>query len=199
MFGFPKKKLSGGSRDPEIMIIAQLNARVQPMDRGEYFEEPLDKVLKSEGIGEVTGGGTLLADEPYGIEYSDIEIMVHEASDSVVQKIIAELEKLGAPRGSILKFEDRDDMPFGRLEGMAVFLDGVNLPAEVYETSDVNHIIDTCDQLIEGVGQMQGYWEGSQETALYFYGTSFDEMQTLTADFLATEPLCQNARIEKIA
>ena len=82
---------------------------------------------------------------------------------------------------------------------MAVFLDGVNLPAEVYETSDVNHIIDTCDQLIEGVGQMQGYWEGSQETALYFYGTTFDEMQTLTVDFLATEPLCQNARIEKIA
>ena len=77
MFGFPKKKLSGGSRDPEIMIIAQLNARVQPMDRGEYFEEPLDKVLKSEGIGEVTGGGTLLADESNGIEYSDIEIMLH--------------------------------------------------------------------------------------------------------------------------
>ena len=168
MFGFPKKKLSGGSRDPEIMIIAQLNARVQPTDRGEYFEEPLDKVLKWEGIGEVTGGGTLLADEPYGIEYSDIEIMVHEASDSVVQKIIAELEKLGAPRGSILQFEDRDDMPFGRLEGMAVFLDGVNLPAEVYETSDVNHVIDSCDKLIEWVGQMQGYWEGSQETALYF-------------------------------
>ncbi len=199
MFGFPKKKLSGGSRDPEIMIIAQLNARVQPMDRGEYFEEPLDKVLKSEGIGQVTGGGTLLADEPYGIEYSDIEIRVHEASDTVVQKIISALEELGAPKGALLKFEDSDDMRFERLEGMAVFLDGVNLPAEVYETSDVNHVIDSCDKLIEGVGQVQGYWEGSQETALYFYGTSFDEMQTLTADFLATEPLCQNARIEKIA
>ncbi|MEO0750060.1 MAG: hypothetical protein AAFZ10_17000 [Pseudomonadota bacterium] len=199
MFGFPKKKLSGGSRDPAIMIIAQLNARVQPTDRGEYFEEPLDEVLKSEGIGQVTGGGTLFADEPYGIEYSDVEIMVHEASDSVVQKIIAELEKLGAPRGSLLKFEDRDDMRFGRLEGMAVFLDGVYLPAEVYETSDVNHVIDSCDKLIEGVGQMQGYWQGSQETALYFYGTIFEAMQTLTADFLATEPLCQNARIVKIA
>ena len=77
MFGVFKKKPQSVDQDAPVLMIAQLNARVQPMDRGEYFEEPLDKVLKSEGIGEVTGGGTLLADESNGIEYSDIEIMLH--------------------------------------------------------------------------------------------------------------------------
>ena len=40
------------------IVLARLNARAQPMDRGEVFEDPLDGVLQAAGIGNVTGGGT---------------------------------------------------------------------------------------------------------------------------------------------
>ena len=55
-------------------ITARLNARVQPMDRGTYFEDPLNETLLHANLGEVTGGGTQLADEPAGIESEGVEV-----------------------------------------------------------------------------------------------------------------------------
>ncbi len=194
-------KISGEEHDEDrAIVIAQLNARVQPIDRGNYFEDPLDDVLQSSGSGEVTGGGTQLADEPDGIAYCDIEIMVNELSDATIQQIISTLEELGAPKGSVLKLQEgRNDIEFGCLEGMALFLNGIDLPAEVYEQSDVNDLISRCEALFEGRGRFRGYWEGSSETALYFYGRSFDDMKLSIEDLLATDPLCAMARVVQIA
>lgn len=197
---FGKKKSADESPDDRTMIIAQLNARVQPLDRGEYFGDPLDEVLKSSGIGEVTGGGTLMADEPDGIKYCDIEIMVDDPSQGTIDKIIQTLEELGAPKGSFLIISlERDNIEFGRLEGMAVFLNGTDLPAEIYAKSDVNQIIASCDKLLEGIGSFRGHWAGSRETALYFYGSSFNAMRLATADFISDEPMCALARVVQIA
>lgn len=33
-----------------------LNAIVQPLDRGEMFEDPLSEILENQSLGEVTGG-----------------------------------------------------------------------------------------------------------------------------------------------
>lgn len=198
---FLRKKTPADERPVDgIFITAQLNARVQPLDRGEYFEDPLDDVLQSSGLGEVTGGGTQMADEPDGIEYCDIEIMVKDESDDIVKKIIETLEQLGAPKGSLLKFSsEAADIPFGKLEGMALFLNGTDLPAEVYEESDVNKIISSCDELLEGIGSFRGHWEGSRETALYFYGDSFDAMKSAVADFIESDPGCALTRVVQIA
>ncbi|HET9277624.1 MAG TPA: hypothetical protein VFN95_05545 [Flavitalea sp.] len=40
-------------------IIAQLNEKVMPIDRGLVYEDPIDEFLKVNQYGEVTGGGTL--------------------------------------------------------------------------------------------------------------------------------------------
>ncbi len=195
-----KKKPADEQTGNRIMIIAQLNARVQPIDRGEYFEDPLNDVLQSLGLGEVTGGGTQMADEPDGIAYCDVEIMVNDASEATVMKVIETLEELGAPRGSLLKFSsETDDIEFGKLEGMALFLNGTDLPAEVYAESDVNEIISRCNELLEGIGRFRGYWEGSRETALYFYGGSFEAMKSAVADFIDSDPGCALTRVVQIA
>ncbi|MEX0343973.1 MAG: hypothetical protein AB3N20_03555 [Rhizobiaceae bacterium] len=197
---FGKKPSEDAQPGDETMLVAQLNARVQPIDRGEYFEDPLDEKLRSLGLGEVTGGGTQLADEPDGIEFCDIEIAVKEAEQPTIEMIVETLEELGAPKGSLLKFtSDADDIPFGKLEGLALFLNGTDLPDEVYANSDVNEIISTCDKRMEGIGKFRGYWEGNQETALYFYGTSFDGMKSAIADFVDDDPLCKLSRIVQIA
>jgi hypothetical protein len=80
------------------MIIAQLNAKLMPLDRGQYFEDPLDAALKERGLGEVTGGGT--AQSKSGeILYCDIEIQARRAA---MEFIADALEALGAPNGSFL-------------------------------------------------------------------------------------------------
>ncbi|MEL7547306.1 MAG: hypothetical protein AAGJ84_11680 [Pseudomonadota bacterium] len=180
-------------------VIARLNARVQPLDRGEYYEDPLNETLEEMGLGSVTGGGTQMADEPAGIEFVDLEICVHDAGGDTLSAIADRLEAVGAPKGSRLIVEkDGSEVPFGKLEGLGLFLNGTELDDTVYAESDVNHVIEQCDRLMPH-GDFRGYWEGSRETALYFYGRSFEEMKAAIAAFTEAYPLCQKARIEQIA
>ena len=181
-------------------LTARLNARVQPIDRGEYFEDPLDEEISAKGIGEVTGGGTQLAEEPAGIEFCDLEIRVSNTSNETIRAIIDRLEALGAPKGSKLILEsDGREFPFGNYEGIGIFLDGQNLPDAVYEDCDVNFVIAEFDRLLGEDGDFRGYWQGSAETALYCYGPDFEAMKAALEPFLASYPLCENARIEQIA
>jgi hypothetical protein len=171
-----------------------------PIDRGE-FEDPLDEFLKEQNLGEVTGGGTQLADEPAGIEYCDVEIMLKEPSEANISAVIQSLESLGAPKGSKLHLQDREPIPFGVWEGLALFLDGVNLPDAVYETSDINQLIEAANARLagHGGGKFFSHWQGSAETGLYFYGPSFALMQSALEPLLSDFPLCQGARVEQIA
>jgi hypothetical protein len=190
MLGLKKKTFDVG-------VTAQMNARLQPMHRG-HFEDPLQEVLEQKQLGEVTGGGTQLADEPAGIAYCDLEIYLADSKQATLDVVIAELNRLGAPKGSKLILDGRQ-IPFGVDEGLAVFLNGMDLPDEVYRDSDVNHVIEECERLMRGGGKMLSFWEGSSETALYFYGPSFAKMKAAIEPFLASYALCQKCRVEQIA
>jgi hypothetical protein len=179
------------------MVVAQLNMRLQPMDRA-TFETPLHGDLEKTGLGQVTGGGTQMADEPAGIAYCDVEFELTDVSEATLAWLINQLEKIGAPKGSKLHIDGKA-IPFGKHEGMGVFLDGINLPDEIYQTNDVDHVIDECNRLLGGKGGYRSYWQGSEETALYFYGPSFAQMKAAIASLLADYPLCKNCRVEQIA
>ena len=181
-------------------VTARLNARLQPMDRGDYFEDPLIEEFEKNKLGDVTGGGTQLADEPAGIEFCDLEIMLHEVNDEALKAITDKLESLGAPKGSKLIVEsDGREIPFGTHEGIGIFLNGTDLPDKTYEECDVNHVIDTLNLLMGEKGEFRGHWQGSKETALYCYGPSFEDMREAISGFLSDYPLCKGARVEQIA
>ena len=183
-----------------FFVVARLNARVQPLARGDYFEDPLQDALEEAGAGEVTGGGTQLADEPAGIAFCDLEISLPKYSDDAINLIQRRLSELGAPKGSKLIIESTcKEIPFGAAEGLALFLNGTDLPDEVYEKSDVNHVVEEGDRLLGDAGEMRGHWQGSQETALSFYGASYEQMKTAIDPFVASYPLCEKERIERIA
>lgn len=184
----------------DTLVIAQLNARLLPFERGEYFEDPLDAILKSLDMGEVTGGGTQMAEDPDGIAYCVIEISLPKMSAPVISLIVEELEKLGAPKGSVLKFiNSNDEIAFGKYEGLGLFLNGTDLPSDVYALSDVNDTVAECNRLLEHTGAFRGYWEGRHETALYFYGKNFVKMRAAIQGYLDTAPLCSKARVVRIA
>jgi hypothetical protein len=119
------------------------------------------------------GGGTMLGANGE-IEYCDVEIELADDSEEMIERLILVLEKLGAPKGSKLFVNERgQEIPFGTLEGLAVYLNGTDLPASTYQECDVNFVYSEFDRLLEGIGSVHSYWEGPTETALYMYGESF--------------------------
>jgi hypothetical protein len=181
------------------LVIARLNDRAQPMDRGELYEDPLHALLQSRGWGEVSGGGSQLASSGE-IAYCEVEIGLHGDSPAALEGIIAELERCGAPKGSLLRGAGIGaDRPFGVTEGLAVYLNGTDLPDATYRDSDVNFVFSEFNRLLQGQGKIHSYWQGPTETALYMYGTSFEGMRAALAPFLDSYPLCERARVVQVA
>lgn len=182
-------------------IVAQLNEKVGPIDRGLVYEEPLDDFLKEKQYGEVTGGGTL-QEKTGELSYCDIEIEItSKIIDNVtIADIVAKLESLGAPKGSKLIIEGtKEEIPFGKKEGLALYLDGTGLPEEVYKESDINFVLSELHRLTNIEPNADRNWQGEKETALYFFGDSFETMKNSISDFIATYPLCKGARVLQIA
>jgi hypothetical protein len=138
-----------------IPAYARLNARIMPLDRGERFEDPLAEALEQNGYGEVTGAGTMQSEQGE-IEYCGIDLDLSDVAKGVpfVCKFLSEL---GAPKGSMLEYEvngERVEVPFGPAEGLAIYLNGTDLPDEVYQECDVNEVYDEINQLLGDRGSI---------------------------------------------
>lgn len=200
------KKLFGNTnaeenQSPGNFIVATLNDKVMPIDRGEIYEDPLDEYLQANGIGEVSGGGTMQL-KTGEIEYCDVEIQLNsdEINDEHIKSIIKKLEDLGAPKGSRLSIEKTEQkIEFGKKEGLGIYLDGVNLDEDVYKNSDSNVVVEEIKRLTNDNSESVRYWESETETGLYFYSDSFEKMNESIKSFVNEYPLCKGARIEKIA
>lgn len=183
-----------------VEVVAELNHLLMPLDRGARYEDPLQDALSADGLGKVVGGGTMQL-QSGEIEYIDMQVALTDMTRGI-PFLVERLESFGAPKGSKIKVYDREpprEIPFGKVEGVGIYLDGVSLPDEVYATSDVNVVIEELNSRLTGHGEMQSYWQGPRETALYFYGVSADEMKKRMSDFLAVYPLCAGARVLTIA
>lgn len=183
-----------------ISAYAQLNARIMPIERGERYEDPLGDALEENGLGAVTGGGTLQS-EAGEIDYCGVDVDLFDVAKAV--PFVCEfLTKCGAPKGSKLQYEANGqtvEVPFGSAEGLAIYLNGTDLPEEVYKQCDVNVAYAEINRLLGDGGSIQGHWQGPTETALYLYGNSADEMRARIDRYLNEYPLCQRARVIKIA
>lgn len=184
-------------------VTLNLNARFQPMHRHD-LEDALEEILSKHKLGYVDGGGTMQSASGE-IESCDIELMLKDNTEEGLTSLESIIEKLGVAKGSkLLLWNEADEdvwceRPVGNLEGMALYLNGTDLPAEVYQTSDINYVIEQTESLIKGIGAMYSWWEGPQNTALYFYGESYEKMLAAIKNFTEEYPLCQKCVITQIA
>ncbi|PKA23871.1 hypothetical protein CH381_23640 [Leptospira sp. mixed culture ATI2-C-A1] len=193
---FKSKKI----KDKTYFVTAQLNHLLMPLDRGNVYEDPLDEALKTNNLGEVDGGGTMQK-KTGEIEFIDVEIILYNLEEGI-PFLIKKLEELGAPKSSILHIQDESNtkqIEFGKKEGLAIYLDGVNLPKEVYENSDINDLIEKLNNSIINIGIMESYWQGETETALYFYGENSEMIKNNFMPIIENYPLCKGCRIVTIA
>lgn len=198
IFGSKKKEESFISG---TFITIQLNEKIMPIDRGILYEDPLDEFLRANAYGEVTGGGTMQA-QSGEIEFCDIEVLIYDGNDveKIAGEIVSKLETVGVPKGSRITIQNtEEDIMFGRKEGLAIYLDGVTLPEHIYKECDLNFVLSELSKLTGYYGKVQRYWQGEKETALYFYGGSFVEMNAAILGFVNDYPLCKGARITQIA
>jgi hypothetical protein len=86
----------------------------------------------------------------------------------------------------------------GVAEGIGIYLNGTDLPDEVYQTNDVNELVAQLDAALGDAGELYSYWEGPTETALYYYGPSAARMRELIAAVVGTHPLAQQSRITQL-
>ena len=200
------KKLFGSKSEPQEnenieFIVITLNDKIQPINRGEYYEDSLDEYLQQNRIGEITGGGTMQA-QSGEIEFVDIEVRLNEEVNSKVaaEKIIEFLKSKKVPKGSKLTIEKTEEViNFGDKEGFGIYLDGQNLEDEVYRTCDSNFVVSELKRLIGDEDETVRFWEFPEKTGLYFYGNSFNEMKRQIEEFVNEYPLCKNAEIKQIA
>lgn len=179
-----------------VHVTLNLNARFQPVDRHE-LEDVLEMLLEKRKVGIVDGGGTMQM--PTGeIEYCDIELYLKEDTQEIRDVVSGLVQTVGVPKGSKLIGEGWEET-VGTLEGMALYMNGTELDDQVYENCDINYAAEQMEKLMEGLGRIYSYWEGPNDTALYFYGSSYEKMLAAIQGFLDEYPLCQKCIVKQIA
>lgn len=175
-------------------ILARVYEHIEPMDRGDRYEDPLEAVLQGKKVGRVTGGGSQLS-ELGQIEYADIEIELANLDDAL-GIVVDALEARGAPQGSELISgpDSRTLREFGKQQCLAVYLDGASLPDEVYANLDFESVVTELGDAA-GDGSFRGFWQGPEETGLFFFGPDAEGMFAGVEPVLRRLPIGQNARV----
>ena len=176
------------------VVLARVYEHIEPLDRGDRYEEPLHAVLENGKLGRVTGGGSQL-NELGGIEYADLEIELANLDDAL-KTVVDTLEQAGAPQGSelILLSDGRVLGEFGRQQCLAIYLDGVTLPDEVYADLDFEAVVSEIGAAA-GEGSYRGFWQGPEETGIYYFGPDAEAMFGRVEPVLRRLPIGQNARV----
>ncbi|MCC7247861.1 MAG: hypothetical protein IT473_04480 [Lysobacter sp.] len=103
----PQANDEGGGFDPERFIYLKIPGNIQPIERGERFEDPLQAMLEETGLGEVSGGGSSLSDaDAEGrrvVEFCGIDIDV-DVRDAALERLRAFLPELSIPQGTELHY-----------------------------------------------------------------------------------------------
>ena len=96
------------AKRPTSPLYVRLPGAIQPLDRSDRFESPLDALLRERKLGQVSGGGSGLKPGG-GIEYAGLDVDVYDVQ-AALPVVLQELRELKAPKGTTVE-ELRDDGP----------------------------------------------------------------------------------------
>ena len=93
------------SEENPLFVYVKIPGNIGPMERGKLFEDPLQSALSREHLGEVTGGGSQLADEDTStILFCGLDIDVYDVERGIAL-LRRELIRLKAPMDTFLFYE----------------------------------------------------------------------------------------------
>ncbi len=175
-----------------LPVRVRVNARLQEGQLPEVIEGLLAELFSHISPASRVVG-TSLEVGPHGeprAAVAQLEVDPHHA-ERVITAIL-DLEG-GLPRGSSVAVNGAE-APFGRLEGLAVYLNGTQLDPEVYAVGDLQATLDALAEATADSGRLWSYWMGPLETALYFYGPDANALRAAIVDAAAELPLLERCR-----
>lgn len=190
-------------------VIATINDKIKIDDGKAVYATPLDQYLKNKGYGEISVY-TTLNDSLEVTGFFNMKIFLSEGiNPNVMTEILTELENLGAPKGSKLTIKESEEIPFGKREGLGLYLNFTNPFPEkenkkkyaIYEErkSDIYFIMLELQLLTNTREDFVRQCAGETYTALFLYGPSFDQMKKETSEFINTHPSCKGAKVVQVA
>ncbi len=176
------------------LVLARVYEHIEPIDRGDRYEDPLQATLEKVGIGRVTGGGSQL--DELGKSPTRMSRLNSPMSTRHCGLWLRHSRYAGAPQGSelIQTSDDRVLREFGKLQCLAIYLDGTSLPDEVYANLDFEAVVGALGAAA-GDNSFRGFWQGPQETGLFFFGPDAEAMFARVEPVLRPLPIGQNARV----
>ena len=94
---------SAVAQSTSTFVFVKVTESIQPVSRGQKYEDPLDAALKQAKLGEVTGGGSSLTKDRK-IEWVGVDVELNNLMRGI-PFLRAKLRELGAPKGSTLEYE----------------------------------------------------------------------------------------------
>jgi hypothetical protein len=95
------------SKSNPLFVYIKIPGDLDPLDRGEMFEDPLQQALDNESLGEITGGGSQLSDpneSGHSIDFCGIDVDLYDPAKGL-DLLRRELVRLEAPAGTMLLYE----------------------------------------------------------------------------------------------
>lgn len=87
--------------DGDHFFYVRIPGDIQPLEREERFEQPLELALQESGLGSVTGGGSQLG-EGTTVEYCGLDVVVSERARAIAL-IRSVMQSVGCPLGAVLE------------------------------------------------------------------------------------------------
>ena len=96
------------NRENPLFVYIKLPVAIEPLDRGEMFEDPIQQALEAASLGNITGGGSQLSDADdqgkRSIEFCGIDVDLYDVEKGLAL-LRRELLHLEAPQGTLLLYE----------------------------------------------------------------------------------------------
>jgi hypothetical protein len=97
LFGFAE----GAQERGHFFFYVRIPGDIQPIERGERFEDPLQAALDAEDLGEVTGGGSQMR-EGKTVEFCGLDVEVTDR-DRGLQIIREVMRRSDPPPGTVIE------------------------------------------------------------------------------------------------
>jgi hypothetical protein len=93
------------SDENPLFVYVKIPGNIQPLERATRFEDPVQEALSTEKLGEITGGGSQLADEETStISFCGLDVELYEVERGIAL-LRRELVRLKAPKDTFLLYE----------------------------------------------------------------------------------------------
>jgi hypothetical protein len=180
------------------VVEVRLPVRIAGDQADPIFARPLSRALSDAGLGKVAGHRLALNDagEVVGLGLS---VQLVSRAGRALDRVVQELERLDAPRGSVLMIDDRaPPITFGAAEGLGLYLSRAVL--RDMDDSPAAHldVVEDCIDAFGGMASYQGSAHLADRVALYFYGANFNRMSNALAYVLETNPACRDAETRRL-